>query len=315
MSSLKTIEVAAGVLRRGDGKVLVAERSAEKILSGQLEFPGGKLQAGETPEAALTRELQEELGIIEAQAMPLIRFEHAYPGFRARVHLYSVVSWRGEPQGREGQRLLWASTQELRDLPLLSANRPALAALELPATLAIVSEPPQADPEGFRRRFERTLANDRVGGAILRLRNSSLPGALASVLASAALAHGKILLLNTGMVMEPPPGFSGLHIPAVVLAGLDRRPAVAGWIGASVHNIEEAARARRLGLDYVIAGSVRETPSHPGIDPLGWNGFEKIAAAAGIPTYAIGGMTPADLAQVQAHWGQGIAAIRAFQAD
>ncbi|MGH8272571.1 MAG: Nudix family hydrolase, partial [Gammaproteobacteria bacterium] len=277
----------------------------------QLEFPGGKLQTDEAPETALARELHEELGIAEARAQPLIRFEHDYPGFRAHVHLYSVSAWRGDPQGCEGQRLLWASTRELRDLPLLPANRPALAALELPATLMIVPQSSPDDLEVFCRRFEKAMANEQVGGAILRWRDSALPSALAATMVAAA--HGKILLLNAGAVTEPPPGFAGMHLPAAALMRLDARPDVAGRIGASVHTIEEAAQARRLGLDYAIAGSVRATPSHPSIEPLGWNGFEKIAAAAGIPTYAIGGMAPADLPAVQACWGQGIAAIRAFQ--
>lgn len=311
MVSVNTIEVAAGVLRRDDGKILVAERPAGKVLAGRLEFPGGKLKAGETPQAALARELAEELGITEPQARPLIRFEHAYPDFRARVHLFSVAAWRGEPRGREGQRLLWAATRELRELPLLPANRPALAALELPATLMVAPVPSPGAAAGFVRRFERALANDRVGGAILRLRDPVRLEGLAPALADAARAGGKILLLNAGLVV-PPAGFSGLHLTAAVLARLDARPAAAGWIGASVHSVEEAVRARDLGLDYVIAGSVRETPTHPGIEPLGWNGFEKIAAVAGIPAYAIGGMTSADLPAVRARWGQGIAAIRAF---
>lgn len=307
---MKRIEVAAGVLERGDGGVLVAERPAGKILAGRLEFPGGKLRAGESPAAGLARELAEELGIAEPRAQPLIRFSHDYSQFHARVHLFRVRRWRGEPQAREGQRLLWARPGELRDLPLLPANRPALAALELPAALVVTPEPSADDLAGFLRRFGEALAREGVGGAILRLRDPALADALAPELA--ALAHGKILLLNVAAVSGPPPGFAGLHLPAAVLAGLDARPAVSGWIGASVHDEGEAGRARELGLDYVIVGSVRETPSHPGVKPLGWDGFEKIASAAGVPAYAIGGMRFADLPAVRARWGQGIAAVRAL---
>ena len=311
MMSDRRIEVAVGVLQRADGQVLVGERFASKPLPGYLEFPGGKLESGETPAAALVRELEEELGISfdESRLQPLIRFAHAYPQFDVLLHVYRLGSWRGEPDAREGQRLSWKSPADLYAAPLLPANRPILNALELPATLLVTPEPMPDDGEGFVRRFERALAKDPPGGAMLRLRDPTFLDALAPALAAAAKAGGKILLLNTGAVTAPPHGFAGLHLPA---AALTARPAVAGWIGASVHNVEEAAHARELGLDYAIAGSVRETSSHPGAPPLGWNGFGKIAAAAGIPTYAIGGMTPADLPKVRAHWGQGIAAIRAF---
>ncbi|MGH8426845.1 MAG: Nudix family hydrolase [Gammaproteobacteria bacterium] len=311
---MKTIEVAAGVLQGADGKVLVGERPASKPLAGHLEFPGGKLEPGETPVAALVRELEEELGISfdESRLRPLIRFAHAYPEFDALLHVYRLASWRGKPHAREDQRLSWYSPADLYAAPLLPANRPILNALELPATLLVTPEPLPGESEGFIHCFKQALAKDSPGGAMLRLRDPMLLDALAPTLAATAKASGKILLLNTGAVTAPPSGFAGVHLPAAVLVTLDARPAVAGWIGASVHNVEEAAHARKLGLDYVIVGSVRATSSHPGTPPLGWNGFGKIVAAAGIPAYAIGGMTPADLPKVRAHWGQGIAAIRAF---
>ncbi|MGH8160548.1 MAG: thiamine phosphate synthase [Gammaproteobacteria bacterium] len=120
------------------------------------------------------------------------------------------------------------------------------------------------------------------------------------------------LLLNAGEICDLPPGFAGLHLPAAVLAELDTRPAIDGRVGASVHNPGEAQKAGGLSFDYAIAGSLRETPSHPGVEPLGWEGFDAIMRASGIPTYAIGGMTSADLPEVHDHWGQGIAAIRTY---
>lgn len=308
------IEVAAGVLQRADGTVLVSERPAGKSRAGYLEFPGGKIEAGEMPAPALVRELDEELGIFvdESCLHPLIRFEYDYPEFRARLHVYRLRSWNGEPTGREGQRLSWQRPADLFAAPMLPANRPILNALTLPSSLLITPVPEPGETDAFEHRFEQALAGDHPGGVILRLRGRTFTETLAFRLAAAARKQGRPAILNCGEVRALPAGFSGLHVPAAVLAGLGTRPEVDGWVGASVHDAEEAAQARRLGLDYVIAGSVAETPSHPASRPLGWSGFEEIAAAACIPTYAIGGMGIGNLPRVRACWGQGVAGIRAF---
>lgn len=309
------IEVAVGVLQCTNGKVLVSERQANKSLAGYLEFPGGKIEADETPAAALCRELNEELGISidEACLCPLIRCEHDYPEFRVRLYVYRLRNWDGEPTGQEDQRLSWKTPKNLLEAPLLPANLPILNALVLPSTLLITPHPEPGETDAFKQCFEQALSGDRPDGAVLRLRDRAHLELLAASLVDVANKRQRPLILNAGEVVSRlPKGFSGLHLPAAVLSTLDARPGVDGWVGASVHRIEEAEHARRLGLDYIIAGSVRETPSHPGSKPLGWSGFEKITLAAGIPTYAIGGMTPADLTKVQACWGQGVAAIRAF---
>ncbi|MGH8126805.1 MAG: Nudix family hydrolase [Gammaproteobacteria bacterium] len=307
--------MAVGVLQRADGTVLVSERQADKNLAGYLEFPGGKIESGETSAVALRRELHEELGISTAEAClrPLIRFEHDYPEFRVSLCAYRIGAWEGEPVGREGQCLSWYTPKDLFEAPLLPANRPLLNALTLPSTLLITPRPEPGETDAFVQRFEQALAGEHPDGAILRLRDRTLLKLLEAPLAAVAYRRERPLILNSGEVTPClPKGFSGLHLPASVLATLDARPAVDGWVGASVHTVEEAAHARRLGLDYVIAGNVRETPSHPGGKPLGWSGFEEIVAAAGIPAYAIGGMTPEDLFRVRLCWGQGVAAIHAF---
>lgn len=310
----KTVAVSVGVLRRGDGRVLVSERAAGKTLAGYLEFPGGKIEAGENPADALARELGEELGVgvDAARQIPLIRFEYAYPAFTVQLHVYRLDCWDGEPDGREGQRLNWMTPEALYEARMLPANRAVLNALTLPGTWLVTPSPEPGKEADFLRCLEQALRSKEPGGTILRLRDSSILNSLAPLLVETARECGRPLVLNSGQVRTLPPGFSGLHVPASVLSALESRPQVGGWVGASVHTVDEAARARRLGLDYVIAGSVNDTPSHPGILPLGWARFGEIAAAAGMPTYAIGGVGPEDMARVREQWGQGIAAIRAF---
>ena len=309
------VDVAVGVLCGEAGRVLLARRPEDKILAGYLEFPGGKLEEGEAPVDALVRELAEEIGIVAdaADFEPLIRFEHAYPEFTVRLHAYAISRWQGKPVGAEGQALEWHDCSTLPDLPLLPANRPLLNALVLPALLRVTPVLTAKSVPVFASTLERVIIGSESVGLVIRVEGEPalvrLQTRLAPVLADAAWP----VLLNFGGVIDRlPEGFSGLHLPARAMLELGRRPAGTGLTGASVHSPEEARRARELGLDYVIAGNVRSTPSHPGRAPLGWNRFEEIAFAAGLPAYAIGGVGPKDLPRARVHWGQGVAGIRAF---
>lgn len=123
--------VAAVALIDPDGRVLLAERPAGKHLAGFWEFPGGKLHAGETPEAALIRELGEELGIdVEASCLAPFTFaSHAYPEFHLLMPLYVCRKWRGIVTPREGQRLKWVRSARLADYPMPPADKPLVALL------------------------------------------------------------------------------------------------------------------------------------------------------------------------------------------
>lgn len=309
------LEVVAGVLERSDGRLLVTERPAGRPLAGYLEFPGGKLEAGEAPRHGLVREFAEELGLSVLDARPLIRFEHAWSGRTIRLHVFGITAWRGEPEGREGQRIAWVRASELRGLRLLPADRPIVAAIELPATLLVTPEPPPRHLANFLARLEQILAGKEPGAAILRTRSPAVAEALISQLAGTPGRFRQPLLLNAPGVSRLPPGFAGLHLPASRLFELRERPDVPGWVGASVHDAREAGRARDLGLDYVLIGSIRPSPTHPGVVPLAWEGFARLAAVAALPAFAIGGVGPQDLPVVRDLWGQGVAAVRAFWAS
>lgn len=119
----------AAALCDGDGRVLIAERPAGKHMAGRWEFPGGKVAPGETEEAALSRELKEELGIEVADAQPMMRLSHRYPDREVELSLWMVRRYRGEPQPREGQRLKWVERAQLEAEDILEADRPFVAAL------------------------------------------------------------------------------------------------------------------------------------------------------------------------------------------
>ncbi len=123
--------VAAAALTDRDGRVLLTERPEGKTMAGLWEFPGGKLMPGETPEAALLRELKEELDIdTEASCLaPLTFASHAYTDFHLLMPLYVCRVWQGVPRPREGQRLAWVRPNEMQSWPMPPADRPLIAML------------------------------------------------------------------------------------------------------------------------------------------------------------------------------------------
>lgn len=123
--------VAAAALVDADGRVLLAQRPPGKSMAGLWEFPGGKVDRGETPEAALIRELAEELGIDVAASClaPFTFASHAYPDFHLLMPLYVCRKWTGIPIPREGQHLRWVRPARLADYPMPPADKPLLAML------------------------------------------------------------------------------------------------------------------------------------------------------------------------------------------
>jgi 8-oxo-dGTP diphosphatase len=128
---MKTVLVSAVALIDRDGRVLLAQRPEGKSMAGLWEFPGGKVEVGETPEAALIRELEEELGINTWKSClaPLTFASHAYEDFHLLMPLFICRKWEGMPQPRENQTLKWVRKQELRSYDMPAADVPLIPIL------------------------------------------------------------------------------------------------------------------------------------------------------------------------------------------
>lgn len=128
---MKVILVSAAALIDPDGRVLLAQRPEGKSMAGLWEFPGGKVEPGESPEAALIRELHEELGIDTWQSClaPLTFASHSYSDFHLLMPLFACRKWAGIPQSREGQKLSWVRPNAMRDYPMPEADKPLVPIL------------------------------------------------------------------------------------------------------------------------------------------------------------------------------------------
>lgn len=303
------VHIAAGCLVNAAGEVLICQRPAHKIYPGEWEFPGGKVEPGEDAMTALRRELHEELGITVSAARPLIRLQHVYPELAVDLDTWLVSGWQGEPRSNEHPAQAWIAREELPNRNLLAADRPIVQALRLPEQCVFT-------PADWND--TRTSQLDRLPrGALLRLR---MPGAAqeayeaaAGELASRCRALGLTLITDRAPQQAQALGAGGWHATAAALRELQQRPVTAPlWFGASCHSREEIARAKALGADYVVLGPVNATPSHRGSPALGWPEFSRLAAGAGLPVYAIGGVGPRDLDTAWRQGAQGVAGISAF---
>jgi 8-oxo-dGTP diphosphatase len=304
------VDVAVGVLLRPEGRFLLASRPAGKPYAGYWEFPGGKLEPGESVADALARELREELGVEIAPPAPWVVREFDYPHAYVRLHFCRVHAWHGEPHPHEGQALRFCALDDLPDGPLLPATVPVLRWLSLPPLVAITDMAAHGAAA-----FVDALARALDGGLRLVLfREPALDAAaaersFADVLASARRAGARVLVSSR----HPPAWWraaDGVHLTARDLAAAALRPD-ADWVGASVHNAHELARAAALGADLAVLGPVAATASHPGAEPLGWPRFAALAAHTPLPLYALGGLSIADLPAALAAGAHGIAAQRA----
>jgi 8-oxo-dGTP diphosphatase len=307
------VHVAAGAIRDSQGRVLIAKRPDHAHQGGLWEFPGGKLEPGETSVAGLARELHEELGIRVLSSRPLIRVRHDYGDRHVLLDVHLVVSFAGDPRGREGQPTEWVHPEAMQPGSFPAADRPIISALRLPELYLITGEDP-GDRDTFMNRLSRALAQ---GVRLAQLRAHALGDADYAELAEAAFrlcdAHGARLLLNRDPFSIRGLPCHGVHLTARRLASVTHRPFDDGrLVGASCHGACDLARAALLGLDYALLSPVRATLSHPDVSPMGWEGFAELAFAAKLPVYALGGLRPDDLNDAFVHGAQGIAAIRGF---
>lgn len=307
------VHVAVGVVRNERGEILIARRHAHLHQGGLWEFPGGKVEPGESVQQALRRELREELAITVEDAAPLLKIRHWYSDRHVLLDVWQVSAFSGVPAGVEDQPIRWVAAGELSRYQFPSANRPIVAAAQLPDRYAILDD----DGGDANALFERLLQLGERGVRLVRLRAKRLDAGAYRALAQRASdycrSRGIALLLNEAPEIVAQTGADGVHLTSAQLMALKERPVSTNlWVAASCHSPEELQQAERLCVDFVVLSPVLATDSHPDARPLGWSRFARLVDGANLPVYALGGMQQAHLAEAKKHGAQGIAALRGF---
>lgn len=304
----KKIDVAVAVIQREDGRVLLAQRPAGKPWQGYWEFPGGKIENGESADRALARELHEELGVDPDRVYPWVTQDYAYPEKQVRLHFYRVLAWHGTPHGREGQHMSWEDPAAINIGPLLPANDRVLHALTLPSVYAITNVKKYGETE-FMQRLKAALEK---GVRLVQVREHDMPleqlESFARRVVALAHDHGARVLINGDEALARRSGADGVHLPSEQLMRLKQRPGTRMW-AASCHSAAELAQAAAFDADFVVLSPVLPTPTHPDAAGMGWDEFARLVNNYPVPVYALGGMKQELLETAMKHGAHGISLL------
>jgi 8-oxo-dGTP diphosphatase len=310
-SPKKITHAAVGIIQRENGDVLLAERPEGKPWSGYWEFPGGKVEAGETPQAALVRELDEELGIGVTQVYPWMTRTFDYPAkFTAgeetseaktvKLYFFVVTDWDGEPQGLERQQLCWQSPEKMEVSPMLPANTPIFEALKLPRQYAL-SHLNVLGEDVFFAALKAALEAGlkMIVVAEPQLDDKTLLAFAKKVIVLANRYQAEVTIqANVTLAMQLQ--LDGVHYTTTELMLLDSLPK--GFsCSATCDSVEALQHAAKLNLDYVFLAPVVQ-----GGD-VEWGQFNQLIADYPLPVYALGSLTMNDLHQARMHRAHGLA--------
>lgn len=305
------IEVAVGVIFNKDkDKVLLSRRNADQHLAGYWEFPGGKIDQGESIQNALGRELIEELGISVNGSQHLMQISHDYHDKKVLLHVHQVLQWSGEPRSLEQQHIEWVSIDELGNYQFPEANLPILNYLILPEVY-LISRSRYSEPSALTQTLSECIEN---GLKIFQIRladykKPETKQLIRHVETMPELKHASFILNGLPEDTERY-HVSGIHLKSETLFNYSTRPLGRNYIlGVSCHSEKEIEQALLIDADYLFISPVKETSSHQNTTVLGWDKFRELTALSHKPVYALGGMQHTDLELAKQQGAKGIAMI------
>ncbi len=316
MSEMR-LHVAVAVVSDSENRVLLSRRHPDSHQGGLWEFPGGKVESGESVEQALVRELQEELGITANAYRPLIQIPHDYPEQKVMLDVWKILAYKGQPSGVEGQEVVWVDERDLPNYPMPIANHAIAKALSLPDKYLITPEPGSSESEWelFLKQLEKSIFQ---GIQLLQFRSRNLAKTQYAELATEVvkICHAldcKVLLNSSGSGFSDIATADGIHLTSQHLMQQEQRVISSDkLLSASCHTEAELEQAHKIGCDFIVLSPVNKTASHPDTTPLGWSGFSQLAAMTAIPVYALGGVSSEQLSLSWDSGAQGVAGISSF---
>ncbi len=309
----KVVEVAVAVIFAPNRRVLLAQRPAGKPMAGYWEFPGGKLEPGESVIEALRREIDEELGLHIEHADPWVVLPFVYPHATVRLHFMRVTRFSGTPRSREQQAFRFEPIDQFSAEPWLPGALPLKRWLKLPPRVALSN----GFEEGAARYLDRLSQHlkKKPDPFWLVLREPGLSDAAFAAFFDAVMpvarAFGLTVLVSSRHDRRFWTLADGVQLTAQDLLASRVRPPVR-WCLASCHGSQDLAMAARLGADAALFGAVFETASHPKRTPLHWSGFEEVVKNTPLPVLALGGLRfdAVTLGAAMRHGAHGVAAQR-----
>jgi len=311
------VHVAVAVIINEADEVCITLRHQHSHQGGLWEFPGGKIEPGESVEQALTREIKEELGLAITSSRPLITINHDYADKKVCLHVKRVLAYQGQAKGLEGQQLKWLPVDQLSPDKFPAANQPIITAVQLPDKYLITGK--FSNEDEFLAKLATAL-DDGIRLVQLRLKPGNLtvgkvPALVQQASSLCAQADAKLLFNIPPEYLEAVDlsgiVFHGYHADSKTLNSLPQRPE-GRLFSASCHNEKELLKAIKLAADFAVLSPVQKTASHPEMAAMGWQKFSDLLEICPMPVYALGGVSTDDIAQACSHGAQGVAAISAF---
>ncbi len=305
------VHVAVAIIQNKSGQVLVARRAADADQANCWEYPGGKIEPGESVFDALVREIKEELGLEIGQATPIMRVPYKYSDEKSvLLDIWRVEEYTGSPVGREGQPIQWCGINNPGDLAFPRANKKITTMLQLPPIYGITPSK-KINASEFIPKLDLALNN---GLELIQIRQPEmsqpeLESFTDQVLARCSKFNTRVLV-NTDFDNAQHMGAHGAHINSKILMQLpDKIFDKQLMVAASCHNKEELSKAEKIGVDFVVLSPVQKTKSHPGAITLGWKKFDKLARECNLPVFALGGMSQETIKEAKLAGAVGVAML------
>jgi len=315
------IHVIAGIIRDPlqPSKILITRRKKGQHLQHLWEFPGGKVEVGESRFSALKRELNEETGIHVVAAEPLQSVYHRYADKNIHLDVWDIKHFSGIARGEEDQEIAWISLQELSDYKFPEADKPVLKALLLSPYLLITPDMPEQFEASYLNQYERLIERQLYPRVLFRSHHldDEHYAQVANKLQKISQKNNCELIIHRpslkSLQAKQFESFQWRHLNSYSLQSLQTNPFDESVkLTASCHDKAELKMAERLGCEFALLSTVRDTASHPGRQAKGWHGVKKIMMKSRIPVYALGGVRRKDLCVARFQGALGVAGITDF---